>query len=265
MFEKAAAVQNARPPWLGPWGVSASAAAHAAIMLGIASIPAPSKDPPRGVETATYLVVLQAPRTPDRMSRLLGSEEGAQAAAPRAPAKGPAGEGHEARPSVANLRLAFPGEAGAVPEIAPVPATIDGAADLRSLAAAAGAISRGLRSTAVLASGGPADAGAVWAELLAEPPRMVNQGEITRLLVRLYARRLQATGVQGDVTLAFIIGMDGRVEMRSVKVLATAHPELTEPTLRALAVMRFRPARVNGEAVRVRANLPVRWVLAQGR
>lgn len=262
MFEKAVAAQTVRPPWLRPWGVSASVGAHAALVLAIAFIPAPPEDPPRGVEAATYLVLLQAPRTPDRMTALLASAEKAAAAAPGKPAGWPEDDGGKTRPSVANLRLAGAGETAVVPEIAPVPRIIDGAADLRSLAAAAGAVSRGWHGTDLRAGGGTADAGLVWADLLAEPPRMVNQGEITRLLVRLYPRRLRATGVEGSVTLAFIIGMDGRVEMRSVRVVATEHPDLTEPTLRALALMRFRPAQVNGKAVRVRANLPVRWVLA---
>lgn len=260
MFEKAAAAQTARPPWLRPWGVSASVAAHAALVVAITAIPAPRKDPPRGVETATYLMILQAPRTPDRLAALLAREEAVAAAAPRKPTGWPGDEGGKARRSVGDLRLTVPGDAGGVPEIAPVPTNLDGVADLRSLSAAAGAMSRGWHGTDLL-TGGPGDAGAVWADVLAEPPRMVNQGEITRLLRRLYPRRLRATGVQGNVTLAFVIGRDGRVEMRSVRVVGTAHPDLTEPTLRALAVMRFRPARVSGEAVRVRAVLPVHWVL----
>lgn len=257
MFEKVAAAQMVRPPWLLPWGVSAAAAAHAAFALAVASIPLPPRPPPRTVEEATFLMLQQVPRTPDAVARL---QAGAEApAVPREPAGG--GEGGEAHPAVADLRFTFPEEAGAVPEIAPVPGNFDGAADLRSLYATAAAISRGWSGAAVLADGGAADAGVISAELLAEPPRMANQGEITRLLVRLYPWRLRATGVQGDVTLTFIIGLDGRVEMNSVKVVSAAHPDLTEPTLRALAGMRFRPGRLARKPVRVRASLLVRWVL----
>jgi TonB family protein len=261
VFEKVAAAHTVRPPWLWHWGVTASTAAHAAVVLAVASIPVPPKPPRPTVEAATFLVLLQAPRAPDTLSRLLADAEAVATAPPWEPASKPGGEGGEARPSIANLRLAFPGEAGAVPEIALVPTTFNRTADLQSLVAAAGTLPRGLRGRALLVGGGAADAGVISAELLAEPPRMVNGWEITRLLVRLYPRWLQATGVQGDVTLTFVIGRDGRVEMRSVKVVASAHPDLIEPTLRALAVMRFRPARLDGQPVRVRANLPVRWVL----
>lgn len=261
MFEKVVAARTVRPPWLRPRGVSAAVAAHAAVVLAVTSIPLPPGAPPRTVESATFLVLQQAPGAPDTLSRLLAGAE----SAPREPAKGGGGERREARPSVADLRLALLEESRAVPEIAPVPATFDRAADFRSLAAAAGTLSRGLRGTALPAGGDEADAGVIPVELLAEVPRMVNRGEITRLLVRLYPRRLQASGVEGDVMLTFIIGLDGRVEMRSVKVLAIAHPDLAEPTLRALTMMRFRPARLNGELVRVRAKLPVRWVLRGGQ
>jgi TonB family protein len=253
VFEKVAAAQTVRPPWLRPWGVSAAAAAHAAFALSVASIPLPPEDPPRTVESATFLVLQQAARAPDPPTRLA-------AAAPRASAGSPGSEGGEARPAIADLRLVPPGEADAVPEIAPVPTSFDGAADLRSLAASA-VTARGLSAAALLAGSGAGAASVVPAELLAEAPRLVNREYITRLLVRLYPRRLRAAGVQGEVMLTFIIGVDGRVEMRSVKVVETAHPDLTEPTLHALSVMRFRPARVEREPVRVRANLPVRWVL----
>ncbi|HYR07712.1 MAG TPA: energy transducer TonB [Longimicrobium sp.] len=264
MFEKVTAAQTVRPPWLRPWGVSASAAAHAVVALAIVSIPVPAEPPPRTVETATFLVLLQTPRVPDRLSRVLADAKQAALTAPRVPFADPGSQGGKASPSVANLRLALPGEATAVPEMAPVPTSVDEGPGRRSLAAAAEALSRRVRGAALLAGGTAADEDVVAAELLAEPPRMMNQREISRLLGRLYPFRLRAAGVEGDVTLTFIIGRDGRVEMRSVTVVASAHPELTEPTLRALAMMRFRPARVSGEAVRVRVTLPVRWVL-QGR
>jgi TonB family protein len=260
VFEKVAAAQTARPPWLRPWGVSASAVAHAAVVLAVASIPIPPEDPPATVEAATFLVLMQVPRVPDPLSRLLASA----AAAPREPVGQPGAEGGEPRPPIAELRLAPPAEAGAAPEIAPVPTTLDAAADLRSLAGVAGTFSRGMSAAALLEGDGAAETGVISAEVLAEPPRMVNREEITRVLVQLYPRQLRAAGVEGDVMLTFIIGLDGRVEMRSVKVLATAHRDLTAPTLRALSMMRFRPARVDGERVRVRANLPVRWVLERG-
>lgn len=261
MFEKVAGVQTVRPPWLRPWGVSASAAAHVVIVLGVAAIPLPPRDLPRTVEETTFLVLLQAPRVPERLARLLAGTEQAAAATPQEPGSGLEGDGGETGPSVADLRLALAGHPAAVPEIEPVAPAFDRTVEQQALAAAARALSRGPRGRALLGGDAVADSGVVSAELLAEPPRMVNQGEITRLLVRLYPRQLRSMGVQGDVTLTFIIGVDGRVEMRSVKVLSSAHPDLTEPTLRALAAMRFRPARVSGKVVRVRATLPVRWVL----
>jgi TonB family protein len=267
VFEKVTTARRVRPPWLRPWGVSVAAAAHTAVILGIAAIPVPADSPSQTVETATFLVLLHTPRAPDNLTGLLADAKKATPAAPAAPRQpsgGAGSQGPDARPSIENLRLALPGAASPLPRIAPVPVYPDEVAGRRSLAAAAEALHRKLRGAALLESGRAAEADVVAAELLAEPPRMVNKGEITRLLVHLYPFRLRANGVEGDVTLTFIIGRDGRVDMRSVTVLASEHPDLTEPTLRALSMMRFRPARVSGEAVRVRATLPVRWVLNGG-
>jgi protein TonB len=265
VFEKVAAPQTVRPPWLRLRDLSASAAAHAVFVLGIASLPVPAEPPLRTAEVATFLVLQQAGRAPDTLSRMLAGTGGGGLAAPAAPrelAPRPRGEDGKAPPRVADLRLASAAEAPAGPALAPVvPVAHNGAADLRTLSTAAEKLSRGLRGRTLLVGGSAADAGVFPAEMLAEAPRMVNRPEITRLLMHLYPRRLRDIGVQGDVTLTFIIGVDGRVEMRSVRVLAAAHPDLAGPTFHALARMRFRPARVDGKAVRVRATLPVRWVL----
>jgi periplasmic protein TonB len=46
------------------------------------------------------------------------------------------------------------------------------------------------------------------------------------------------------------VGATGRVDMASVRVLESDHPEFSESVRTALAEMRFRPARRGGKSVR---------------
>jgi protein TonB len=66
----------------------------------------------------------------------------------------------------------------------------------------------------------------------------------------VYPPKLSALGMQGQVHATFIVGATGRVDMASVRVLESDHPEFSESVRTALAEMRFRPARRGGKSVR---------------
>jgi protein TonB len=62
-----------------------------------------------------------------------------------------------------------------------------------------------------------------------------------------YPPQARKRGIEGRVVVEFTIGADGSVG--SVRVVESAHRLLEEAVLEALKEWRFRPARVDGEAV----------------
>jgi TonB family protein len=63
----------------------------------------------------------------------------------------------------------------------------------------------------------------------------------------------------GHVQLEFVIGADGRVERRSIRVLATVHPDFV-PLASDLAMScRYQPGRINDRPVRVRVQQPLNF------
>lgn len=258
MFENAVERRAERRTCLQPRVVAASVAAHVLFAVGIAAVPPDAA--PVSPDTATILLLYQPPppatappllpRRARVTSRLRALRDAAHRAVPRPrvarstrdpvepvirplPVEAVPDPGNP--PPLDLLRLRGVGEAGPVPDSG------------SSLADAAGR-----PGTAV-----------VDAEILAEPPRMVNRQEITAVLGRLYPNRLRSRGTQGEVVITFIIGVDGRAELESAKVLSATDPGFIEPALTGLARMRFRPAALDGVPVRVRATLPVTWVLRE--
>jgi len=93
------------------------------------------------------------------------------------------------------------------------------------------------------------------------PPRLMNRFLIRRLMSSDYPPRLQFRGIEGQVIVAFIIGVDGRPEMEHVQVVSATHEGFIPAALRGLRRMRFRPAQFDGHPVRVRVSLPLVWQL----
>jgi TonB family protein len=65
------------------------------------------------------------------------------------------------------------------------------------------------------------------------------------------------------VVLAAVVDTLGRVEPGSLSVVSAAHPGFVASAQRALAASLFRPARINGRAVRV--HVPIDFRLRGGR
>lgn len=263
VFERAGAAKAAAPPWLQPRAISASVATHVVLIAGIALIPGPSSGDSRPVEETTYLVIAQADRAPALPSRLHAGSE--KAAARRVPGGGTGSPARRPPLSAVTSGLDEPVKAaGAQLQVMDVPALGQTGSETRVLLAMAAALSRNREAARGSGSGTTGEPDAVAAEMLAELPRMVNRQEIIRLLSRLHPLSLKRTGAQGEVMINFVIGVDGRVEMRTIRVTAATHPELVGPSFRAAERMRFRPARLHGKPVRVRASLPLRWVIREG-
>ena len=66
-------------------------------------------------------------------------------------------------------------------------------------------------------------------------------------------------GIEGKLVLAFVVEPDGRPS--EIEVLEPLHPLCDSAAVRALRATYFVPGRQNGETVRVRMRLPVRFQL----
>ena len=81
-----------------------------------------------------------------------------------------------------------------------------------------------------------------------EVERMVERYEGS--VAPVYPPKLSALGKEGRVHATFVVDTTGRVDMTSIRVLASDDPEFTESVRTALGVMRFRPALRGGRPVR---------------
>lgn len=90
-----------------------------------------------------------------------------------------------------------------------------------------------------------------------EPPRLRNELAFQRAMLREYPPRLRGAGIRGDVQVRFRVDPDGRTS--NARVLHSTDRAFNEPTLRAVAVLRFDPAKINGRPVPVWVVLPITW------
>jgi TonB family protein len=93
-----------------------------------------------------------------------------------------------------------------------------------------------------------------------ELPRPTNLREFSAALNENYPPLLRDAGVTGTVQVRLRVLPDGRVDPKSIQVTSSSHDQFNEPTIRAVRVLRFRPARVNGESVPVWIDLPIQWI-----
>jgi TonB family protein len=94
---------------------------------------------------------------------------------------------------------------------------------------------------------------------LAELPRLANPRTVAEWFSELYPIGLMARGVEGRAVISFVIEMDGHIS--SLEVVSSTHPDFGRATLRGARRMRFRPAILGGKPVRVKATMPIDWVL----
>jgi TonB family protein len=95
-----------------------------------------------------------------------------------------------------------------------------------------------------------------------ELPRAINSSEFGRALARAYPPLLRDRGTDGTVMVRFRIEVDGTTSNASV--VHSTHRAFIEPTMSALAVLRFTPAEVKGRPVRVWVEQPIYWTVHGG-
>jgi protein TonB len=78
---------------------------------------------------------------------------------------------------------------------------------------------------------------------------------------RDYPPILRQAGITGRVVLQAVIDTTGRAEPASIEVIQTANPGFNDASKRWMAKALFRPARKNGQAVRVVVTQALDWSL----
>ena len=84
--------------------------------------------------------------------------------------------------------------------------------------------------------------------------RTVEVDELPELVEEIHPRypsELRRAGVSGLVQVQYVVGSDGRVDERAIRVLASSHPAFLLAALQALRDSRFRPARRGGRPTAV--------------
>jgi TonB family protein len=90
-----------------------------------------------------------------------------------------------------------------------------------------------------------------------EPPELANRNDVAQALSSGYPRTLRDAGTSGTVLIRVQIGTDGRVDLATVRALWATHPGFVPAVTYVLRRMRFRPARVGGQAVASWSTFPV--------
>ena len=78
-----------------------------------------------------------------------------------------------------------------------------------------------------------------------------------------YPVRLSSAGVEGHVTVGFVVDTIGRVEAASVEILEASHALFGEAVRQWLKLTRYEPALANGRAVRQLVRQRVGFTLAR--
>ena len=92
------------------------------------------------------------------------------------------------------------------------------------------------------------------------------------LLVRIvtstkprYPETLREAQIEGSVLIQFTVDTTGRVDLATVRVLASTHPLFTRAVLEALPTFRFKPAEVAGARVAATGEMPFEFSLTGAR
>jgi TonB family protein len=89
------------------------------------------------------------------------------------------------------------------------------------------------------------------------PPRIRNQKALLRQLELNYPPNLRGSGVRGVVRVRIRVNEQGQVTEASVT--RSTNLALDEATVRAVRVLRFHPATLNGRPVATWVELPIEW------
>ena len=77
----------------------------------------------------------------------------------------------------------------------------------------------------------------------------------------VYPPVLKSAGVEGRVSLRFVVGIDGRPELGTIQVLSSTNKAFESPAIEAIKKSRFKPAKIRGAPVRQLVDQAVRFSL----
>lgn len=255
MFDVFQNDRSSNRPWRRRDTLAASVGVHGLLLLGAANVPVGTGPGPGSLleETVTFLEVLARQQSP---AVVAGGP-----VVPAGPGPGPAeAAGHPPPARTAGAGAPEPARV-ALPSLTPslevaggfLPA---GAGDLPLKLAAGTAGGSGDRSDGGV--GSPVDV-----TLLAERPVIRNRREMERVWRDLYPGTLRHASVEGETVVSFVIGTDGRVDPVTIRLIRASHSQFGPPSVKGARKLRFRPARLGGQAVRVRVELPILWRLQE--
>ncbi len=92
---------------------------------------------------------------------------------------------------------------------------------------------------------------------LTAPPSIEAPRQAARIIEDSYPRELASRGIGGSVRLRFVIKPDGTVDRASIEVVAATIRRLGEAAKEAIRRVKFKPAEVDGRAVRTLIEFPV--------
>jgi protein TonB len=251
MFEVVASERRRKPPLQRGITLAASVTLHLAILVGILLLPRPSVRQERA-DRQQRVSYLDVPAYLPPSSRAAG--------APGVSGAAPVEETRPVRKRTQDEPTLIP--PARVPDHIPPP-TPGAAALARGTGFVADTVETdGMEKLAEAARQRASDAAAqvpVEVSALAELPKLANPRSVAEWFSELYPIGLMARGVEGRAVISFVIELDGHIT--SLEVVSTTHPDFGRATLRGARRMRFRPARLGGKPVRVKATMPVDWVL----
>ncbi|HEU4883108.1 MAG TPA: energy transducer TonB [Longimicrobium sp.] len=114
------------------------------------------------------------------------------------------------------------------------------------------------------AASGPPDEGTYELNTVEELPSLLNGSDFSRALGAGYPPLQGATGVRVNVEARFRLLWDGSVDSTSITITRSDNEQFNEPSINAIRILRFRPAKVNGRPVNVWITLPIVWMPPEG-
>jgi TonB family protein len=125
------------------------------------------------------------------------------------------------------------------------------------IAAPAAAQQRGEEARSATTKLGSDTTGVYQLREVTDLPRPTNTPAFQVALARSYPPALRNAGTSGVVTARFVVEPDGKVS--HVTIVRSSNAAFDGPTLEAVRMLRFRPAKVNGRPVRVWVMQPIQW------
>jgi periplasmic protein TonB len=103
----------------------------------------------------------------------------------------------------------------------------------------------------------PVNQGVYDVSTVEERPQLRNAPAVVSAVQRNYPPLLRDAGVGGTVVVSMVINEDGTPDVSTVEVVSSDHEQFSDVVRRVIERMRFRPAKVNNQAVKVRVQLPI--------